>query len=62
MLEQIGLLNAEVLELGSDIYSPEAHFVEGRNAWFGIDITHPDGHRESFQAADPDDDADDIVE
>ena len=62
VLEQIGLLNAEVLELGSDIYSPEAHFVEGRNAWFGIDITHPDGHRESFQAADPDAAADDIVE
>jgi outer membrane protein len=62
VLAQTGTLNAEVLELGSDIYNPEAHYVEARDNWFGIDITHADGHREAFQASDPDDDAGDIVE
>ena len=50
------------LNLGSDIYDPEAHYEEARGNWFGIDITHADGHREAYQASDPDEDGGDIVE
>lgn len=62
VLAQTGSLNAEVLELSSEVYDPEAHYAEARENWFGIDITRPDGHREVFQAADPEDGTGDIVE
>ena len=62
VLAQTGSLSAEVLELGSDVYDPEAHYVEARDNWFGIDITDANGHREVLQVADPNDDIGDIVE
>jgi outer membrane protein len=62
VLAETGTLNAEELELSSSVYDPEAHYVESRDNWFGIDITHADGQRETFHASDPDDDAGDIVE
>jgi outer membrane protein len=62
VLAQTGSLNAETLELGSDVYDPEAHYVEARDNWFGIDITDANGRREVLQASDPNDDAGDIVE
>ncbi len=62
LLSSMGTLNAEALELGLDIYDPEAHFEEARQNWFGIDITHADGRREAYNAADPDDNAGEIVE
>lgn len=62
MLAQVGALNAETLELGTDIYNPQAHFEEARSNWFGIAITHADGYREAYQATDPDDGSGEIVE
>ena len=62
VLAQIGVLNAETLELGSDIYNPEVHLEEARGNWFGIDITGADGRHEVYQATDPETDAVDIVE
>jgi outer membrane protein len=62
LLAQSGNLNAESLELGSDIYDPEVHFEEARGNWFGIDITHADGHREAYRASDPDEVSGEIVE
>jgi outer membrane protein len=62
VLAQTGTLSAENLALGSDVYDPEAHYVEARDNWFGIDITDADGHRQAVQVADPNDDAGDIVE
>ena len=62
VLASMGSLNAETLELRSEIYDPEAHFEETRQNWFGIDIEHADGRHEVFDAADLNDDSDDIVE
>lgn len=62
LLAQVGLLDAETLELSPSIYNPEAHYDEARGNWFGISITHADGHREAYQANDPDEDDVAIVE
>ena len=62
VLAQIGTMNAESLEFGSDVYIPEAHYEEARGNWFGIAITHADGHREAYQANDPEEDGALIVE
>lgn len=47
----IGRLTAETLKLGSDIYEPEAYYVEVRRKWFGLAITHADGRLELWDAA-----------
>ena len=52
LLSQIGSLNAETLELRSDVYDPQVHLEGARANWFGIDITTADGHRQAYQAAD----------
>lgn len=62
LLAQIGLLSAEDLELGTAVYNPTVHYEEARGNWFGINITHADGRREAYKAADPDDDIVEIVE
>ncbi len=62
VLAQVGLLNAESLELGTDVYIPEAHYQEARGNWFGLDITDAKGHREVYRAEDPEDADADIVE
>ena len=62
LLASMGTLNAETLELGSEVYDPEAHFEEARQNWFGIDITTPDGRRRAYIASDPEDEAGAIVE
>lgn len=62
LLAQVGLLSAEDLELGTAVYDPTVHFEEARGNWFGINITHADGRREAYKAADPDDDIVEIVE
>ena len=32
--------------VASQVYDPEAHYFEVRRKWWGISITHRDGHRE----------------
>jgi outer membrane protein len=46
VLQAIGRLNNEYLELTSASYDPEAHYFEIRKNWFGVSITHADGRRE----------------
>jgi outer membrane protein len=46
VLSTIGKLDAATLGAASQIYDPEAHYFEVRRKWFGISITHRDGHRE----------------
>jgi outer membrane protein len=46
VLQAVGRLNNEYLELESVGYDPEAHYFEIRKNWFGISITHADGRRE----------------
>jgi outer membrane protein len=46
VLQAVGRLNNEYLELESASYDPEAHYFEIRKNWFGISITHADGRRE----------------
>lgn len=55
VLASVGILNAEVLQLGTEVYNPEIHFDEARSNWFGIDITHENGRREIIRADDPND-------
>ena len=62
LLASIGTLDAETLELGSDVYDPEAHFEEARQNWFGISITDASGRRQAFDVIDPENAPDDIVE
>jgi outer membrane protein len=46
VLQTVGRLNNEYLELDTVSYDPEAHYFEIRKNWFGISITHADGRRE----------------
>jgi outer membrane protein len=53
VLATVGILNAETLQLGTEIYAPDVHFDEARQNWFGVDVTHSDGRREIIRADDP---------
>jgi outer membrane protein len=46
VLQTVGRLNNEYLELESASYDPEAHYFEIRKNWFGVSITHANGRRE----------------
>ena len=46
VLVTTGRMNAEGLGLGSEIYDADAHYHEVRRNWWGISITHANGHRE----------------
>ncbi len=46
VLSTIGKLDAATLGAASQVYDPEAHYFEVRRKWWGISITHRDGHRE----------------
>ena len=48
LLASIGRLGAEHLNLGPEVYDPEAHYFEVRRKWYGISITHADGRREEI--------------
>jgi outer membrane protein len=61
VLAQVGVLSAEQLELGSEIYDPQAHYEETLSNWFGVDIVRADGRREAYRASDPAEEGD-IVE
>ena len=62
VMASIGQMNAESLQLGSEIYNPEEHLEEARHNWFGINITHSDGHLEALEATDAENQPGDIVE
>jgi outer membrane protein len=62
VLATTGQLNAESLELASEVYNPDEHLQEARQNWFGIDITHADGRREAYEATDTENLPPDIVE
>lgn len=46
VLSTVGKLDAAILGVASQIYDPEAHYFEVRRKWWGLSITHRDGHRE----------------
>jgi outer membrane protein len=46
VLQAVGRLNSEYLELSNAVYDPEAHYYEIRKAWFAVNITHRDGRKE----------------
>lgn len=46
LLANVGRLTAEGLQLGEEVYDPEAHYNEVRRKWFGLSITHADGRQE----------------
>ena len=52
LLAVIGRLSAAQLHLLEEVYDPDAHYSEVRRKWFGIDITHADGRRETVEATD----------
>lgn len=48
LLSAMGRLSVENIGVVSEAYDPEAHYVEVRRKWWGISITHADGHREDL--------------
>lgn len=48
LLSAIGRLSVDTIGVASTVYDPEAHYVEVRRKWWGISITHADGHREDL--------------
>ena len=50
VLSTIGRLNSQELGVASLVYDPEAHYLQVRNKWFDVNITHSDGRRETLAA------------
>jgi outer membrane protein len=50
VLSTIGRLNSQELGVASLVYDPEAHYLDVRNKWFDVNITHSDGRRETLEA------------
>ncbi len=50
LLQAIGRLNIVELAATPGVYDPEEHYFEIRRKWWGLDITHTDGHHERFDA------------
>lgn len=46
VISAIGRLNVAEVGAASSVYNPEVHYEEVRRKWWGVDITHDDGHRE----------------
>jgi outer membrane protein len=53
VLSTIGRLNSQELGVASLVYDPEAHYLEVRNKWFDVNITHSDGRRETVAPPPP---------
>src|SRR5262245_14510084 len=51
VLSTIGRLNSQELGVASLVYDPDAHYLEVRNKWFDVNITHSDGRRETLRPA-----------
>ena len=54
VLAAMGRLDAAWIGVAAYVYDPKVHYHEIRRKWFGLSITHGDGHHEAFQAHDPD--------
>ena len=50
VLSTIGRLNSQELGVAALVYDPKAHYLEVRNKWFDVNITHSDGRHERFNA------------
>ena len=50
LLQAIGRLNILELAAVPVAYDPEEHYFETRRKWWGLDITHTDGHHERLDA------------
>ncbi len=53
VLAAMGRLDAAWIGVAAYVYDPEVHYHEVRSKWFGLSITHGDGHVEEFQATPP---------
>jgi outer membrane protein len=53
VLSTIGRLNSQELGVASLVYDPEGHYLEVRNKWFDVNITHSDGRRETLETPPP---------
>lgn len=62
LLSAMGRLSAEYLSLTSTVYDPESHYHESRQKWFGLSITHADGRKELVDAADEQNQPDDLAD
>jgi outer membrane protein len=52
VLRFMGRLDAAWIGVAAQVYDPQVHYHEVRRKWFGLSITHGDGHHESYQASD----------
>ncbi len=52
LVAAIGRLNVAEVGAVSEVYNPEVHYEEVRRKWWGIDITHADGHTEHMDVKD----------
>jgi len=53
VLRSMGRLDAAWIGVAAYVYDPQVHYHEVRRKWFGLSITHGDGHHEAFEASDP---------
>ncbi len=53
VLSGMGRLDAAWIGVAANVYDPQVHYHEVRRKWFGLSITHGDGHHETFEASDP---------
>lgn len=51
LLQSIGRLSPAELGLGGEFYDPEINYFETRRRWFGLNITHADGRRETIDSS-----------
>lgn len=47
LMQAIGRLNVQEIGGSDQVFDPEEHYFEVRRKWWGLDITHSDGRRES---------------
>ena len=52
VLSAMGRLDAAWINVAAYVYDPQVHYQEVRRKWFGLSITHGDGHQEHFDAVD----------
>ena len=48
LMQAIGRLNVQEIGGAAQVYDPEEHYFEVRRKWWGVNITHADGRRESL--------------
>jgi outer membrane protein len=52
VISAMGRLDAAWIGVAAYVYDPKVHYQEVRRKWFGLSITHADGHHEHFDAVD----------